>query len=53
MLSSPWVHEGVVKHTDGKELVSFRFMVLNARVFSVQCGRQCILCFAWVLGDGC
>ena len=28
----------MVKHTGGKELVSFRFMVLNARVFSVQCG---------------
>ena len=28
----------MVKHIGGKELVSFRFMVLNARVFPVQSG---------------
>ena len=28
----------MVKHTSGKKLVCFGLMVLNVRVFSVQCG---------------
>ena len=49
----------MVKHTGGKELVSFRFMVLNARVFSVQCdvldnvkvaNVNCVLRRIWGMG---
>ena len=36
MLSSPWVNEGMVKHTGGKIFVGFGFMVFNVRVSPVK-----------------
>ena len=36
MLSSPWVNEGMVKHTGSKKFLGFGFVILNARVFPVK-----------------
>ena len=49
----------MVKHTSGKKLVCFGHMILNVRVFSVQCGVldnikvanvYCVLCRVWGVG---
>ena len=36
MLSSPWVNEGMVKHTGGEIFMGFGFMILNVRVSPVK-----------------
>ena len=36
MLSSPWVKEGMVKHTGCKKFMSFGFVILDARVSPVK-----------------
>ena len=38
MLSSPWVNEGMVKHTGCKIFVGFGFVILDTRVFPVKGG---------------
>ena len=40
----------MVKHTSGKKLVCFGLMVLNVRVFSVQCGVLDNIEVAYVYG---
>ena len=36
MLSSPWVNEGMVKHTGCEKFMSFGFVILDARVSPVK-----------------
>ena len=36
MLSSPWVNEGVVKHTGGKIFMGLGLVILNDRVSPVK-----------------